>query len=71
MSESMLLTVPAEDADARLDAWISTHCPELTRNAVQQLLQKGLILRNGSAAKKMIDCAAKMSFLLKFRRRSH
>lgn len=52
MSESMLLTVPAEDADARLDAWISTHCPELTRNAVQQLLQKGLILRNGSAAKK-------------------
>ncbi len=53
MSEPVLLTVPEEDAGARLDAWLAAQeTVGLTRSAVQQLLEKGEILRNGANAKK-------------------
>ncbi len=47
------LTVPAEDAGKRLDAWLAA-LPELelTRSAVQQLAEQGQITRNGRPAKK-------------------
>ena len=47
------LTVPAEDAGKRLDAWLAAQPePELTRSAVQQLAEQGQIARNGRTAKK-------------------
>ena len=47
------LTVPAEDAGKRLDAWLAAQPePELTRSAVQQLAEQGMITRNGRTAKK-------------------
>ena len=47
------LTVPAEDAGKRLDAWLAAQPePELTRSAVQQLAEQGQITRNGRPAKK-------------------
>ena len=47
------LTVPPEDADKRLDAWLAAQeSLSLTRSAIQQLLAQGQILRNGSPAKK-------------------
>lgn len=48
-----LLTVPAEDAGKRLDAWLAAQpALAMTRSAVQQLLEQGQITRNGKAAKK-------------------
>ena len=44
MSEPLLLTVPAEDAGTRLDAWLAAQeTLGLTRSAVQQLLEKGMV----------------------------
>ena len=53
MSEPLLLTVPAEAAGMRLDAWLAQQeTLGLTRSAVQQLLEKGLVLSGGKTAKK-------------------
>lgn len=53
MSEHITLTVSAEDAGARLDAWLAAREElSLTRSAAQQLLARGNILRNGASAKK-------------------
>lgn len=59
MAEPLLLCVPPADSGARLDAWIAAQDPPaLTRSAVQQLLEKGLIVRNGKPAKKNDRLAA-------------
>lgn len=52
MAEPVVLTAAAEDADARLDAWVTAQCPQLTRSAVQNLIAEGHLLRNGRPAKK-------------------
>ena len=53
MTEPVLLTVPEADAGARLDAWLAAQEQlSLTRSAVQQLLEKGAVTRNGANAKK-------------------
>ena len=47
------LTVPAESAGQRLDAWLAAQeTLSLTRSAVQQLTEQGNVLRNGRPAKK-------------------
>ncbi|MCQ2418052.1 MAG: RluA family pseudouridine synthase [Oscillospiraceae bacterium] len=49
----MCFTVSQEDAGKRIDAWLASREElQLTRSAVQNLLEKGNVLRNGAAAKK-------------------
>ena len=55
----VVLTVPQEDAGSRLDAWLAGQDPPgLTRSAVQLLLEKGAVLRNGKNPKKNDRLAA-------------
>lgn len=46
----MILT--ADTASERLDAFLARSLPELSRSAVQKLIEQGNVLRNGKAAKK-------------------
>ncbi len=39
------------DAGTRLDRFVAAHCPELSRSRVQELIDGGLVLVNGKAAK--------------------
>jgi 23S rRNA pseudouridine1911/1915/1917 synthase len=43
--------VAESDAGQRLDRVVATHCPELSRTRVQQLIEAGLVLVNSRAAK--------------------
>jgi 23S rRNA pseudouridine1911/1915/1917 synthase len=45
------LVVPHDDRGFRLDRWVVSHFPELSRARVQELLDSGLILVNGATAK--------------------
>jgi 23S rRNA pseudouridine1911/1915/1917 synthase len=45
------ITVAQEEASRRLDRVVAAHCPELSRTRVQQLIEEGLVLLNGKAAK--------------------
>ena len=53
MKETLHLEFAAssEDAGQRLDRFVVNHCPDLSRTRVQQLIEEGLILLNGKAAK--------------------
>jgi 23S rRNA pseudouridine1911/1915/1917 synthase len=44
--------VEAAEAGQRLDREVATHCAELSRTRVQELIEAGLVLVDGSAAKK-------------------
>jgi len=44
-------TVNAEESGRRLDRVVAAHCPELSRTRVQELIDEGLVLLNGKAAK--------------------
>jgi 23S rRNA pseudouridine1911/1915/1917 synthase len=46
-----LLASP-EDTGTRLDRFIAANCPELSRTRVQELIEAGLVLINGTAASK-------------------
>ena len=59
MDKPVRMTVPAEDAGKRLDAWLAAQeALGLTRSAVQQLLEKGMVLRCGRQPKKNDKLAA-------------
>lgn len=45
------LAVSAEEAGTRLDRVVAAHFPELSRTRVQELIEEGLVLLNGKAAK--------------------
>lgn len=45
------LLAVATDAGTRLDRFVAAHCPELSRSRVQELIDGGLVLVNGKAAK--------------------
>jgi len=45
------LVVQRVDRGTRLDRWVVTHFPELSRARVQELIDSGLILINGTAVK--------------------
>lgn len=42
----------SSDSGTRLDRFIASQCPELSRTRVQELIESGLVLVDGSAAKK-------------------
>ena len=44
-------TVGPEDAGERLDRVVAAHCPELSRTRAQELIEGGLVLIEGRAAK--------------------
>ena len=46
------LTVSSEDTGMRIDSFISSCCNELTRSAVQRLLEEGNVTVNGKPAQK-------------------
>lgn len=52
MAEPLILQASAEDTGARVDAWVSQQCPQLTRSAVQNLIAEGHLLLNENPAKK-------------------
>ena len=52
MNETVVLTVNPEGAGNRIDKYISDNIAELTRSAVQGLIEKGLVLVNGKAVSK-------------------
>ncbi|MBR5684416.1 MAG: RluA family pseudouridine synthase [Ruminococcus sp.] len=52
MNETVLLTASAEDAGSRIDKYIADNVGELTRSAVQGLIEKGLVLVNGKEVSK-------------------
>jgi 23S rRNA pseudouridine1911/1915/1917 synthase len=45
------IVVTGEEAGTRLDRLVAMRCPELSRSRVQELIDQGLILRDGKAAK--------------------
>lgn len=45
-------TAEADEAGQRLDAIVAEHCPELSRTRVQELIDAGLVMVDGRAAKK-------------------
>ena len=52
MNEAVMLTAAPEDAGSRIDKYISDNIAELTRSAVQGLIEKGLVLVNGKEVSK-------------------
>ena len=46
------LVASSSDSGARLDRFVATQCPELSRTRVQELIEAGFVLIDGSAAKK-------------------
>ncbi|PWJ12667.1 RluA family pseudouridine synthase [Ruminococcus flavefaciens] len=52
MSEQAVLTAAPEDKGSRIDKYISDNIAELTRSAVQGLIEKGLVLAGGKAISK-------------------
>src|SRR6267143_4560669 len=46
------LLASASDSGARLDRFIASQCPELSRTGVQELIESGFVQINGHAAKK-------------------
>ena len=52
MSGRVTLTVSAEDKGTRIDKYISDNTEELTRSAVQGLMEKGLVQVNGGSTSK-------------------
>ena len=52
MNEQVVLTASAEDAGSRIDKYISDNIAELTRSAVQGLIEKGMVTSGGKAVSK-------------------
>ncbi|WP_303836059.1 RluA family pseudouridine synthase [Ruminococcus flavefaciens] len=52
MNEQVILTASADDKGIRIDKYISDNIAELTRSAVQGLIEKGLVLADGKAVSK-------------------
>ena len=46
------IEIIAAEGGTRIDAWLSTNVPDLTRNAAQRLLTEGMVLVNGKPPKK-------------------
>ena len=44
--------IAVEEAGARLDRVVTSHCPDLSRTRVQELIEAGLVLVDGRAARK-------------------
>ena len=51
-STSRQLTATSGDTGTRLDRFIAANCPEISRTRAQELIESGLVLVDGTAAKK-------------------
>lgn len=51
LTAPLVLLVAPLDSGARLDRFVATHCPELSRSRVQELIDAGMVLVNGQPAK--------------------
>lgn len=47
----IILTITETEAGARLDRVVASHCAEVSRTRVQELVEQGLVLLNGKPAK--------------------
>ena len=47
-----IITVTAQESGERIDALLADILPELTRSAIQRLIEEGCVLLNGKPAKK-------------------
>lgn len=56
--------ITAAESGARIDAWLTSMIPGLTRNAAQRLLTDGNVTRNGKAVKKNYKVTAGDLFLI-------
>ena len=52
------MTLYADIAGERLDAFLARCVPELTRSAAQKLLEEGCVLRNGKPGRTSGHCGA-------------
>ncbi|MCR4638697.1 RluA family pseudouridine synthase [Ruminococcus sp.] len=52
MNEQVILSASHDDKGSRIDKYISDNIAELTRSAVQGLIEKGLVLADGKAVSK-------------------
>ncbi len=52
MNDEILFEVPAEAGGERLDKWLSTQLADLTRTAIQNLIENGGVLVNGKTVAK-------------------
>ena len=52
------IEIIAAEGGTRIDAWLSTNVPDLTRNAAQRLLTDGMVLVNGKPPKKNYKISA-------------
>lgn len=50
-SQPIILTIVEADAGLRLDRVVASHCAEVSRTRVQELIEEGLVLLNGKPAK--------------------
>lgn len=55
---TVILTVTAEESGDRIDALLARRMEDLSRSAVQRLLEEGCVLRAGAPVKKNYKCAA-------------
>ena len=46
---NIILTVPEEASGLRLDTWLTSQIEDLTRTAVQNLVESGGVLVNGNS----------------------
>ena len=59
-----LFELTAAESGVRIDAWLTTEIPGLTRNAAQRLLTDGQVTLNGKAVKKNHKVSAGDTFLV-------
>ncbi len=64
------LIVSKADCGIRLDRWVASHWPELSRARVQELLAERLVLVNGAAAKASLKLRGGERILVEARQRS-
>jgi 23S rRNA pseudouridine1911/1915/1917 synthase len=50
-TQTIVLTIEEADAGLRLDRVVASHCAEVSRTRVQELIELGLVLLNGKPAK--------------------
>jgi 23S rRNA pseudouridine1911/1915/1917 synthase len=64
------LNVSSADRGIRLDRWVASHLPELSRARIQELLAERLVLVNGSAAKASLKLRGGEQIVVEARQRS-
>ena len=56
--QTLEFTATPQDAGQRMDRWLSDCCSELSRSALQALMEQGMVLRQGGPVNKKEKVAA-------------